>query len=210
MGERSSPPACHAGERGFDSRWLRRARALISVKGRRRPRGRCRTIPQCVGSVYGVRPMVGLLIPNQPTGVRFLHAVRRCGIVQSGRTLTFEVGYRGSSPRPAAVAAASLIAANGVVAQMGERPHGMRKAAGSIPADSTDERVRRSAGARSSPGRVAQLGEHSVCTRKVAGSMPAMSTRGSGSGEASWPRRLDDEGGRSFADHGFCAPFMPS
>ena len=52
----------------------------------------------------------------------------------------------------------------GVIAQLGERLHGMQEVAGSTPAGSTRF------------GDVAQLGEHLLCTQGVTGSIPVIST----------------------------------
>lgn len=63
---------------------------------------------------------------------------------------------------------------NGVVAQSGERLHGMQEATGSIPVFSTNHNSRRLA--RRFPAAVAQLVEHRIENPGVAGSIPAGST----------------------------------
>ena len=62
----------------------------------------------------------------------------------------------------------NLVLKYGVIAQLGERLHGMQEVIGSIPISSTIS--------RSLSGGIAQLGEHLLCKQRVIGSIPFTST----------------------------------
>ena len=62
----------------------------------------------------------------------------------------------------------TLVLKYGVIAQLGERLHGMQEVIGSIPISSTIS--------RSLSGGIAQLGEHLLCKQRVIGSIPFTST----------------------------------
>ena len=59
----------------------------------------------------------------------------------------------------------------GVIAQLGERLHGMQEVIGSIPISSTIKLE-----TKTTDGGIAQLGEHLLCKQRVYGSIPYTST----------------------------------
>ena len=60
---------------------------------------------------------------------------------------------------------------SGVIAQLGERLHGMQEVNGSIPFSSTNDKEN-----NLPDGGIAQLGEHLLCKQRVYGSIPYTST----------------------------------